>query len=189
MSGPMPRLWTLAEFLDWEACEPERYEYLDGVIRMMTGGTVDHATIRLNVAAGLLPGVRARRCRIFDEGPKVVGNSFSMYPDVMVTCKSPDPKAAFVTEPVIIVEVLSRSTESYDRGSKWRAYQSIATLVHGVFISQDEVKVQVYTREGALWRFEVFDDLALDLVLPAIGCSLSLADIYRETSLDPAALR
>jgi Uma2 family endonuclease len=146
---PEPR--TIEEFLAWEREQEERYEYVGGVIRMMVGGTLDHNTIAGNVFSGLRSQLRSGPCRAFMEGVKVVLASATMYPDVVVTRTPGSGQSDVVPEPEIVFEVLSRSTQTFDRGPKLDAYQQIASLKQYVLVSQDEIRV--YERDEGSWRY------------------------------------
>lgn len=180
MAQPLPKPWTVAEFLDWERRQPERYEFVDGVIRMMTGGTNRYSAIKGNLFAALRSALRGRSCQAWSDGPKVVTPVSGTYPDAVVTCGPTDFDDDRAENPVVIVEVLSRTTADYDRGGKWVAYQGIASLQHCLLVSQDEARVDVYTRDGSGWRLEVFTGLDARIPLPAIDCTLTLTDIYEE---------
>jgi Uma2 family endonuclease len=118
---------------------------------MMVGGTVDHNTIACNVLTVLRSRLRGGPCRAFIKGVKVASGAAAMYPDVVVTCTSPDPKSDLLPEPVIVFEILSRSTHTFDRGHKWLAYQGIPSLQRYVLNSQDELRVEAYDRRDNSW--------------------------------------
>jgi len=109
MQKPLIEPWTDDDVLAWERAQEERYEFVDGIVRMMVGGTLAHARIKGNVYASLREQLGGSRCEVFFDGPKVVTAGASMYPDAVVTC-APDlaPDADAVPEPVLILEVLSR---------------------------------------------------------------------------------
>jgi Uma2 family endonuclease len=180
-----PRPWTVDEFLEWERQQPERYEYVGGMIVMMVGGTSDHHTISLNTGARLRAALRGSGCRAYVEGMKVDAGEGASYPDVVVTCAPVAPKQDVVLEPVVIVEVLSRSTESC--GAKWLAYQRMPSLRQYVLVSQDEIKVEVFERAQGTWTYGVLDNPQAELAFAVGGCTMSLAEVYEETSLDSAA--
>jgi Uma2 family endonuclease len=180
-----PAPWTVEEFLAWERDQPERYEFYSGFIRMMVGGTLDHNTIAGNIMATLRSRLRGGPCRAFTEC-KVTSRSELMYPDVVITCSAVDAKSDVVPEPVAVFEVLSRSTESFDRGQKWLAYQSILSLRQYVLVSQDELRVDVYDRTEAGWSYRVSSGPAATLELAADQVRLTMAEIYEGSSLDPA---
>ncbi len=183
MGHAEPKPWTLDEFLTWERGQSERYEYVCGVVRMMTGGTNDHRTIMLNLGAWLRDRVRPLGCRAFVEGPKVLADEQSAYPDVSVVCGEVRPKDDCVTDAVLIAEILSPTTEGYDRGAKWRLYQNLPSLRHYLLISQDGCAVDLYTREGDGWRPLRFGALDQSLPLTALDLELPLADLYEDSSV------
>ena len=138
---------ALEEFLAWEREQPERYERISGVIRMMTGGTLDHNRITLNVADELRQRRRGGDCEVFVNNVKVVTPAGDvMYPDVVVACGDLPGKATVLDAPVVIVEVLLESTAERDHGRKRWAYQTIPSLRHYVLVDQDEGGVEVTSR-------------------------------------------
>ena len=183
MGQPVPKPWTIDEFLEWERQQPERYEYVGGVIRMMTGGTNQHSRIKRNLGAALHAALRGRACEAWVDGPKVVTATLGTYPDAAVTCGPVDPADDRIENPVVIVEVLSRMTANFDRGDKWVAYQAIPSLQHYLLVSQDEPRVDLHTRDGSGWRLEVISGLNASIPLPAIDCTLAMADLYERTGL------
>jgi Uma2 family endonuclease len=182
-AGTFPKLWTIEDFLAWENQQEERYEFVDGMIRSMTGGTVDHAAITGNIHSALRDQVRAGPCRAFATDLKVRAGENAMYPDVLITCGQPDPKATEVTDPVVIVEVLSKSTSDYDRGRKWLAYQSISSLSHFLLVSQDECRVDAFRRMANGWYSETMSDHDGEIALSAVNVRLRVRDIYEGSSV------
>lgn len=174
---------TLAEFLEWESLQEVRYELVDGLVRAMTGGTADHNTIVLNLAASLRAAIRGGECGVFAESMKVIVSGAVMYPDVVVTCAPVEPKADSVSEPVLIIEVLSRSTHEIERGRKWLAYQQIESLRQFVLVSQDQARVEIYHRTDRGWSYVVVTGLSATVTLePGTGAT-ALADIYEDSSV------
>ncbi len=184
--GTAPRMWTVEEFLDWERQQDERYEFVDGIIRAMVGGTVDHHTICLNIGAALKGQLRGGSCRVFVEGIKILAAGATAYPDVVVNCGSLNPKADMLLEPVLVIEVLSRSTADFDRGRKWAAYQQIPSLMYFALVAQDQRRVDVYERQDGAWTYRVLSGDG-ELQFDRLGCRLTLATIYEDTSLAAAA--
>jgi Uma2 family endonuclease len=182
-----PGPWTVDDFLAWEREQEERYEFLDGLIRMMVGGTVDHNTIASNVLTVLRSRLRGGPCRAFMEGVKVASGAASMYPDVVVTCTPPDPKSDLLPEPVVVIEILSRSTQTFDRGQKWLAYQGIPSLRQYVLISQDELRIDTYDRQKNAWIYQALTGPEPRLALAVGKIELTMAEIYEDSSLDPRA--
>ena len=178
-----PAPWTIEEFLAWERDQEERYEYVGGVIRMMVGGTLDHNRIALNVASRLRALLAGGACSVFMEGVKVVSAGASMYPDVVVTCTPGSGQSDVVPEPEIVFEVLSRSTQTFDRGPKLDAYQQIASLKQYVLISQDEIRVSVYERDDGSWRYRTIQELEARLEFAVGGAAMSLGEIYEAATV------
>jgi len=177
---PVPPPWTLDDFLAWEEQQPERYEFVDGVVRMMVGGTAAHNTIINNVAAALRSRLRGSGCRYFTEGMKVVSpTDQSTYPDVVVTCRPVGNSYGKLTEPALIVEVLSRSTADHDRGAKWEMYRTIPTLANYVLISQYRRSVDLYRRTAAGWEIVQIEGSGT-IDMPALGCTIDLDEIYED---------
>ena len=118
---------------------------------------------------------------VFVDGPKVVTAAAAMYPDAVVTC-APDlaMDADAVPDPVLIVEVLSRSTEQFDRGGKWRAYQELPSLRYFLLVAQNECRLEVYRRTRAGWGLTVYVRPEDRVTLPGLRASLSLEAIYRD---------
>ncbi|HET7461282.1 MAG TPA: Uma2 family endonuclease [Longimicrobium sp.] len=168
-----------------------RSEYFDGRIITMQGGTRLHAVIAQNIGAHLyfrLP----EGCSVVQSDLKVRAaraNAF-MYPDVMVLCGEAgyfDRRHDVVTNPSVVFEVLSRTTERHDRTTKAAAYRGIPSLRAYVLVSQVEPRVEVYAREeGGEWSCTLYQRYADAVALPWIGCELTLAEIYK--SLFPAAV-
>jgi Uma2 family endonuclease len=172
------------EFLDWEETQDLRYEYVDGQIIAMTGGTIPHNDLALNLFLLLAPHVRSRGCRINVSDVKVKLKRRFRYPDLVVTCDDRDKNATKLFQyPKVIVEVLSPKTESTDRGAKLQEYQSISTVQEYVLISSNRPLIEVYRRgDGRAWFYEHYglDDL---LVLESLGFSCSIAQLYENVTL------
>jgi Uma2 family endonuclease len=138
---------TLEQFFEWEVQQDCKYEYIDGEVYAMTGGTVPQSAIIVNLAAALSPHVRGRCCQVLSSDAKVAisDNGPSLYPDLQVTCDSRDRGAIDALRyPCLIVEVLSPSTESYDRGAKFAHYRRLESLREYVLISSDRINVEIF---------------------------------------------
>jgi Uma2 family endonuclease len=177
----LPRPWTVDDFLAWEAQQPERYEFIDGMVFMMVGGSAAHTIIKGNVFKALSSGLSGGRCRALTEGLKVVTPENVHYPDALVTCTPIQPADDQIREPVVIVEVLSRSTGDRDRGAKWVGYRTLRSLQHSVLIAQDRRRVEVYTRAGEDWTLRLFEPPARGVPLAAIRLELDLDQIYEDS--------
>jgi len=178
--------FTFQEYLDLEERSQVKHEFLDGVVWAMAGGSPDHAAIAANVIGLLTVAVRDRPCRVFtsDLRVRVKGTGLGTYPDVTVVCgplqtDPDDPSGHTIVNPSVVVEVLSKSTEQYDRGEKLGHYQRVETLKEIVLLAHDEQRAEVWRRDGERWTLDVCR--AEDPVkLPSLGCELSLSELYRD---------
>ena len=171
---------TLGEFLAWECEQPERYERVSGVIRMMTGGTLDHNRITRNVADALWRRLQGGDCEVFTSDVKVVTPAGDvMYPDAVVGCGDLPGKATTLDAPVLIVEVLSESTAGRDHGRKRWAYQTIPSLRHYVLVDQDEGGVEVTSPiADGTWLSVILRDLGDRLELTALKVEIGLEEVF-----------
>ncbi|MGH7039034.1 MAG: Uma2 family endonuclease [Stellaceae bacterium] len=185
MPNAAEHLMSLDEFLVWEREQPARYEYAGGVATMMTGGSIAHAAITMNIAFALRQALRGTGCRPFASDAKVIANGTVRYPDVSVTCRPVDDRDDTVPDPVLVVEVISPSTEREDRGLKKFDYFATLSIVHYAIVEQEARCVDLYTRAGEHWTDEVVEGNAA-LKLTALGIEIPLDAIYEGTALDPA---
>jgi Uma2 family endonuclease len=146
----------------------------------VVGGTNAHSVIKLNLAMALRSALKRGPCRVFGEGPKVVTDIASMYPDAVVVCGEIDFADDQARNPAAIFEALPRSTEGEDRGPKFVAYRSIGSLRHYVLTAQDARRAEVFSRSGDEWTFRIVEPPEA-LHLRDIGAELSLEDIYEDS--------
>jgi Uma2 family endonuclease len=184
MPDTAERLMSLDEFLAWERKQPERFEYAGGVITMMAGGSLDHATIAANLTAALHRSLRGTGCRSFGSDAKVIAAGTVRYPDISVTCSPISGRDDIVPEPVVVIEVTSRSTEATDRGRKKFDYFATPSIRHYAVIDQEQRRIDLYTRGDGTWIDEVITG-AGELNLASIGVAIPLDAIYEDTELDP----
>lgn len=178
MADVAEKLWTVADFLNWEAAQPAKYELINGRVVAMVRGTSNHARIIANLLAGLHHLLRGTPCEAFTEGLQVRLPGLVAYPDIIVTCKDPDPASHESRHPRILIEVLSPSTENIDRGAKWQAYQAIPSLEYFVLVAQDRPHVELFTRRGDDWLPATLSTLDAELRLATVGVELALREIY-----------
>jgi Uma2 family endonuclease len=181
MARARPHPWTVGDFLAFEAEEPERYEFIDGIVRMMTGGSAAHSAIKTNATNALNAALRKGPCRAYADDLKVVTATAVMYPDVVVTCRPLAPDDDRVPEPTVVVEVLSPTTERHDRIAKWREYQRIGSLQHFVLIEQAERRVEVYSRTATGWALASIEPPDDAIALHAVAATLSLEAVYENS--------
>ncbi|PWC77711.1 Uma2 family endonuclease [Azospirillum sp. TSH64] len=175
------RRMTLDEFLAWEERQDGRHEFLQGEIVAMVGGTVAHNQIAGNVYAALRGELRGSPCRVFQETMRIWADESVFYPDVFVTCAKLDDRDRLAREPILIVEVLSDSTSSYDHTTKSAAYRTLPSLTHYVLIHQRVAVVESFRRAGDGWTHELLSGRDGVLAIPALEVTLPLAAIYEDT--------
>ncbi|MCY7333662.1 MAG: Uma2 family endonuclease [Pseudanabaena sp. CAN_BIN31] len=145
------------EYLAWEAEQDCKYEYENGEIIAMTGGTIPHSQIPLNLGALLLAHLRGKRCKVTISDAKVsIRSGKYYYPDVVVSCDDRDRFARdFLQHPVLIAEVLSPTTEARDRGIKQQNYMLLDTLQTYILITPDRPRIEIYQRCGdRAWEYQ-----------------------------------
>jgi Uma2 family endonuclease len=196
VAQPQPTL-TPAAYLEWEAQQSLRFEYVAGHIVAMTGGTIPHNQIAVNLVALLRPHLRGQNCKVLSGDAKVAISEAGpfYYPDVSVTCDPRDQQArAYIRFPCLVIEALSDSTEARDRGLKFRHYRRIETLQEYVLIDPDRVLVECYRRnERNNWELitTLSQGAALtrpneSLTLASIDLTLTLADLYEDVTFPDA---
>ncbi|MDQ6659454.1 MAG: Uma2 family endonuclease [Chloroflexota bacterium] len=185
---PERSLLSVEEYLQLERDSIEtRYEYIDGHVRMMSGGTLDHATIGANVMSILRNLLRGGSCRAFNSDARVrLSKRRFVYPDVSVSCNERDRgQVDEIQSPLLVVEVLSQSTEGYDRGRKFAYYRECPTIQECVFIDTQHPLVEVYRRErDMLWLLHAFGP-GDDVELESLGVRFSVTDVYEDVTLPP----
>jgi Uma2 family endonuclease len=177
---------SVDEFLAWEMRQPERYELVGGVVTLMAGGTEGHDRLSMNIARLLGNQLRGGPCRVHGSNLKVMSRAASavMYPDVFVRCGPAEDKRTSVEDAVVVFEVLSESTAKQDLTRKRRAYMALPSLRRIVFVSPDEVRLDLLVRTpGGAWDEGGLDGLDGVLELPEIGAVLAMAAIYEDTAM------
>lgn len=189
MSAQPERTLSVAEYLAFERGQTNKHEYFEGEIFLQAGASIAHNLICANIIAALRPQLRGSSCRIYpsDIRIKIPQRQHYVYADVSIICGPPlldsaDPET--VRNPKVIVEVLSPSTEQYDRGRKFQAYRRIAGLEEYVLVAQESVRVEHFVRQTAtMWTMTEYSDLAATLTLPSLQVLLPVRAIYEELEL------
>ncbi len=181
------KVFTPKEYLAQEEAADTRSEYYRGQIFAMSGGTPAHNAIVLNVGSELRQAFRKSPCQAFvtDQRILVEKNGLYTYPDAVVVCgefQLASGRKDTITNPVLIVEVLSESTRDYDRGDKFKLYRAIPTLQHYILIDQDEVRVEHYRKHKNDWVIESYTRMsdALTIKLGEKIVKLRVRDIYEK---------
>jgi Uma2 family endonuclease len=178
---------TAAEFLAFERGSEVRHEYVAGEAVLMTGGSWDHSLVIGNLLAELKARLRGSSCAVHASDLRVrTPAGLYTYPDVVVVCGEPrfeDAHRDTVLNPRLLVEVLSPSTESYDRGRKFESYRGLDSLQEYLLVSQDRPRVERFLRqENGFWLYS--EVVGRDEVIPlALGCELALAAVYEGLAL------
>jgi Uma2 family endonuclease len=177
---------TIAQYLNRERDSLEKHEYRDGEVLAMSGGSARHSLITANAIGELRDRLKGEPCRVYDSNLRVriPKSVLYTYPDASVVCDPPqvdpdDPLKETVINPAVVVEMLSPSTEAYDRGEKFSRYCQLDSLKQYILVSQSMPRVELFLRhsDGA-WLFTAFSGLDAVAQLPSLGITLALSEIY-----------
>ena len=197
MKSDLPRM-TREEYLEFEERSEEKHEWHDGLVIPvhqevvgMSGGTFEHAMLVHNVGGELRSRLGDGRCVSLGSEMKLwsAERRKHVYPDASAYCGEPEfevvaEKKLALLNPTLVVEVLSASTENYDRGDKFALYRSIASFREYVLINQERARVETFFRtDDGNWKIETFDGLDAVVPLHSVGIELPLAEIYRNVRL------
>lgn len=179
---------TVEEYLALDRASPNvRYEYIDGVITMLAGGTANHSSISVNIASELRTALRGKPCKVFNSDLKVsVSKTRYVYPDISVSCDQRDfrGRGDILHNPRVIFEVLSPGTQANDRRQKFTYYRNCPSVQEYVLVSADEQAVDVYRRATEkLWTLHLFGP-GDDVELKSIDVSIPIAAIYEDVKFD-----
>ena len=192
MSSPLALpTFSAEEYLSLERAWDLRHEYLDGFVYAMAGESPQHSIICFNLNGIMHAQLKGTPCRGYSPNMKVCTNPSGLYayPDLAVVCGEPtyhDQHGDVLTNPTVIFEVLSPSTEAYDRGEKSLRYRTqIESLQDYVLVAQDRPRVERFSRQpDGTWAQTTVEGLAGVLSLPALDCQLALADLYNRIEFD-----
>jgi len=182
--------YTPEEYLILERQAEYKSEYFNGEIFAMTGASRRHNLVAANVLASLHGQLRKRPCEVYssDMRVKVSPTGLYTYPDVVVVCNDPlfdDKQKDTLLNPTVLIEVLSKSTASYDRGEKFEHYRKLDSLTEYLVIAQNKYHVEHYTRQPRnRWLLSETDDIQKTIHLSSIECDLALVDIYDKVEVD-----
>jgi Uma2 family endonuclease len=183
---PEPISMSLDEFLAWEPTQPLRYEFASGHVFGMAGASRAHGTIATNLVSLLRPAIRGKGCGLYAADMKVAVPEIPAirYPDVVVTCDPRDLKDEQLTRfPMMLVEIISESTEALDRGVKFAEYRAIGALREFVLIDSRAVHVEVYRRgDRNRWFFQEYGS-GDEVVFESIGLTIAIEALYEDLTL------
>jgi len=178
------------DYLAGEETSPQRYEYVDGAVYVMAGESKTHNSITLNIAVFLRTALRGSPCRVFMENVKTqVKTAHSeryYYPDLQVSCGGGDTRSHYESQPKLIVEVLSNSTERRDRADKFFAYRQLDSLQEYVLVAQDTQRVEIYRRDNH-WEWTLYTETDNPIPLNSLGLTLNLGTVYEDTEVPVTA--
>lgn len=196
MGLPKPKqtLFTVDDYLRIERAADDRHIYVDGEIFAMAGESLPHGYITLNLAGLFFNYLRGKPCAAFTKDMKIRSGPLATpmggrstkgmfsYPDLVIVCGEPefhDEYEDVILNPTVIVEVLSPSTEVFDRGEKWARFQTWnPTLKDYLLVAQDQPKIEHYERQEVNWSYAVYQGLEAVVPLRSIDCALKLAEVY-----------
>ena len=185
--------YSIAEYYRLEDGSSEKHEFHDGEILAMSGGSPDHSLITMNTGAALTVRLRGGSCRVYDSNLRVriPREPRCCYPDLSVICgpaiRDPDDRSGqSVTNPRVIAEVLSASTEAYDRGGKFSDYKGISSFEEYLLIEQSRPRVETWVRTSAGWVSHMFEGVHTAVHIEALGIDIPLTEIYAGVLFPPA---
>jgi len=179
MGKALPEL-SLADFLVWENQQPDKHEFYRGEVFAMVGGRRVHGRVVSNLNAALKMSLRGSPCQVFAEGMKVQpADDAILYPDVFVTCDAADLRTEQIFRaPKLVIEVLSPSTQAYDRSLKFALYRRLASLQEYALVDPDTRRIEVF-RIDALGQWVLHDMSERSaLTLASVGCEITMADVF-----------
>ena len=181
VSQKRQRTFSEAEYLLIEEQAAFKSEFVNGRIYAMAGGTPEHSHLAANIIASMVTQLKGKPCRVFtsDLRVKVRPTSLLTYPDVTVLCGTPLYTGNNLLNPTVLFEVLSPSTEAEDRGFRFEHFKQTASLQHYILVAQDRPHVECFSRkEDGTWPRQIVEGRDAELMLPALDCQLSLAEVY-----------
>lgn len=171
------------EYLQMERASEIKHEYINGYVHAMAGESPNHGRIKMDAATAINIRLQGKGCETFTSDMKVrtPGLNIFGYPDVLVVCGKlvfHDRFKDVILNPKVIIEVLSPSTEAYDRGEKFTSYRQLESLTDYLLISQDKVLIEHYVRHGKFWLLSEEKELTQSVYIESIACHLPLKDVY-----------
>lgn len=186
----LPLVMSEAEYLAFERASELKHEFLDSEVLAMTGASERHNLIAGSTFAALYTQLRGRPCKVYSADMRVKVTATHLYasPDIAVVCGDAqfgDEQLDTLLNPTCLIEVLSRSTERYDRGKKFQHYRELGSLQEYILIAQDNPRIERYLRQDdGGWKLTDAKGLEAQLELTSIGCTLALAEVYEQVEFD-----
>ena len=186
---PAPKFFSIDEYLSLEEQAEERHEYYNGAIFAMAGGTISHNQVVRNTLTAIDSFLKGKDCQVFPNDLKVWCEKHSLftYPDVSVVCGEPEllnNRNDVITNPVVIIEVLSKKTENYDRGNKFKFYRGLSSLKEYILISSMEVLVERHTRQATgFWNLREITSAEENFLIETLDFCCPIKELYRNVAL------
>lgn len=185
---PIKTHYTYEEYLALEQTEGVRYEYYQGEVFAMAGSTKRHNQIAGNIYVWLTTSL-PDECRVYSGDVKVEIDQqrHYVYPDLVVTCNADDvanDQEALVKHPSLVVEVLSKSTQGYDKNEKQKAYMRLPSLEYYMLVEQNTCEVELYSRQKNLWSYALYNEPNQMISLPKLNLSLTVSEVYKRVKFD-----
>ena len=183
---------TYAEYLVFEEKSVDKHEFLNGEVFAMAGGTIEHARLATAISSALTSALRDRPCCVYssDLRIRIRATGLTTYPDVSVVCGQAEVDAedrCAIVNPLLLVEVVSDSTEAYDRGEKAAHYRHLPSLREYVLVSQHRPRIEVF-RHNEAGRWELYEyESGSQAELASVGCSIAEDDVFRDPLASAAA--
>ncbi len=189
-TAPTPHI-SEEEYLRLERAAVTKSEFVDGEMFAMSGGTRAHSALAVRWGGEISAKLRGRNCHVYSSDLRIrtQGAGSYVYPDVSVVCGKPETHRKaddILTNPTVVIEVLSPSTEAYDRGAKFGLYREIPSLQDYILVHADAVHVEQFSRQPDNWVFREYSGLEALVHIASIDCTVALKDIY-EGILEPPA--
>jgi Uma2 family endonuclease len=181
---------TPEQYLELDRASSVKSEYVDGDMFAMAGASFRHSLIVTNLGGELRAQLRDRPCTVHTSDLRVATDPARhyTYPDVIVTCGSPqfiDDRFDTLTNPNVVAEVLSQSTENYDRGEKFERYRAVAALGEYILVAHDRVHLEVYSRQpDGSWLLRECSSMTDEFELASLGCRIKVAEVYAKVTFD-----
>ena len=185
---PQPQPISVEAYLELDRTTLEgKYEYYDGFVRLMAGGTPQHAMISMNIGTTLNIALRESSCHVFTSDGRVqLSTAHYVYPDVTVSCSPEDTRdPTAIRSPRVVFEVLSPSTEKSDRNQKANMYRACASIEAYVLIDPQQLSVEVYQRMGVFWQHFLYNTPDAIVDIAPLGAQIPILEMYRGVELLP----
>lgn len=178
------------QYLEMERASETKHEYYKGEVFAMSGASLQHNFVSHNVFGSLIIFLKGKNCKPFGSDLRIYipENTLYTYPDISIICGKPETADSFrdsIINPSVIIEILSKSTKDYDRGTKFTLYRGIKTLKEYILIDSTSISIEIFTRQNNnSWNLTEFKQLSDSFTITTINLTLHLKDVYEDVSFD-----